>query len=101
MRIFTNLAEHNWSDLCPAKPCPLTKGWYACQWLDTVDMHMYATFGLIIPCGSRVMNILLTAYARTDGQTDSHSGYSAHNLRFVQLVKIIWIVAYYCRANQE
>ena len=79
----------------------IKNGWYTCQWLDTFDMHMYATFGQHTPFGARVMSILLTAYGRTDGQTDSHSDYSAHNLRFVQLVKIIWIVAYYCRANQE
>ena len=41
---------------------------------------MYATCDKNIPCGSRVMNVLLTGNVWTDGrtdrQTDSHSDYS-------------------------
>ena len=30
--------------------------YFACQWLDNVDMHMYANFDPNISCGSRVMS---------------------------------------------
>ena len=35
----------------------IKKGGFACQWLENVDMHMYANFDQNIPCGSRVINI--------------------------------------------
>ena len=44
------------------------KSCYACQWLDNVDMHMYAKFEQNILCGSRAMSIF-TNYLQTDGHT--------------------------------
>ena len=35
----------------------IIEGCYARQWLDNVDMHLYANFDQNIPCGSRVMII--------------------------------------------
>ena len=40
------------------KNLALTKGCYACQWLDNVDMHMYAKFDQNILCGWRVIPIV-------------------------------------------
>ena len=34
-----------------------TEGYYACQWLDNVDMHTYAELDQNILCGSSVMSI--------------------------------------------
>ena len=36
-------------------------------------MHKYAKFDQCIPCGSRVMSILLTDHGLTDGQTDGRT----------------------------
>ena len=47
-------------------------------------MHMYAKCDQIISCGSRDMNISLTANGRMDGWTDSHSDFNA-DPRVVQL----------------
>ena len=48
-----------------------------CQWLNTADVHTYA-FDQNIPCGSRVMNISLTA----NGRPDSHRDYSTHLYKY-------------------
>ena len=36
------------------KSSPIKKGCFACQWLGSVDMHMYAKCDQNILCGSRV-----------------------------------------------
>ena len=56
-----------------SKPLSIKKGCYICQWLDNVDMHLYAKFDQNISCVSSVMSI----YSLTeDGHTDCHSDYS-------------------------
>ena len=45
------------------------KGCYIYQWLDNVDMHLYAKCDQNMPCGSRVMSIFTNANERTDGRT--------------------------------
>ena len=50
-----------------SKPLSIKKGCYTCQWLDNVDMHLYAIFDLNISCVSSVMSM----YSLTeDGHTD-------------------------------
>ena len=49
------------------KPLSIKKGCYICQWLDNVDMHLYAKFDQNMSCVSSVMSI----YSLTeDGHTD-------------------------------
>ena len=69
-----------------SKASSFKKDCSACQGIDSVDMHKYAKFDQNIPCGSRVLSILLTA----NGGTDSHSDYSAH-MWIVQL-KFAYII---------
>ena len=52
IRDYTNDAE-----MMLSKPSSIKKGCYTCQWLDNVDIHLYAKFEQNIPCGSRVMSI--------------------------------------------
>ena len=55
----------------------------SCQWLDNVDVHLFAKCDQNMPCRSRVMSFFsLTG----NGRKDSHSDYSAHP-RVVQLSK--------------
>ena len=51
-------------------------------------MHVYAKCDQHISCGSRVMNISLTA----SGRTDSHSDYSADPRVVQSYLLIIWII---------
>ena len=55
MSVFTNWQEQ--AGLTLSKPSSIKKGDFACQWLENVDMHMYAKYDQNIPCGSRVINI--------------------------------------------
>ena len=50
-----------------SKSLSIKKGCYICQWLDNVDMHLYAKFDQNMSCVSSVMSI----YSLTeDGHTD-------------------------------
>ena len=40
-----------------SNPASIYKGCYTCQWLDKVDMHVYAKLYQNIPCGLRAMSI--------------------------------------------
>ena len=55
MNTFTNWPRP--VGLMLSKASSIKRGCYACQWLDSVEMHAYAKFDPNIPCGSRVMNI--------------------------------------------
>ena len=80
MSIFTNWPRP--ARLMLSKASSIKKGCCACQWFDHVDMYKYAKFDQNIPRGSTIINILhLNIY---NGQTDSHSDYSAH----------LWVVQY-------
>ena len=50
-----------------SKSLSIKKGCYICQWLDNVDMHLYAKFDQNMSCVSSAMSI----YSLTeDGHTD-------------------------------
>ena len=66
-----SLTDHTELDLL-SKASSL-KSCCAFQWLENVDMHMYAQFDHNIPCVSRVMGIFTNWPS-----TDSNSDYSAH-----------------------
>ena len=73
MRIFTNWPQQ--AGLMLGESSSIKKGGFSCQWLGNVDMHMTAKCDQNIACGSRVMNISLTANGWTGGRMDGHSDY--------------------------
>ena len=49
---FDLLTTYGWNDA--QKTLDHQKMCYTCQWLDNVDMHLYAKLDQYITCGSRV-----------------------------------------------
>ena len=41
-----SLTDHDWLNLCPEKTRP-SKGYFACQWFDNVDMYRGLTVGFL------------------------------------------------------
>ena len=86
MRIFT--CWHQQGGVMLSKPSSIKRGGFACQLLGNVDMYVIKN----IMCGSRVLNISLSANGRTNGRilnmTDSRSDYSA-DPRVMQNINII------------
>ena len=61
-----SLTDHNRLDYCSENPRLSQKSVFSCQWLGNVDMHKDTKCDQNIPCGSREMNISLTATGRMD-----------------------------------
>ena len=55
MNIFTNSQQP--AEMMLSKPLSIKKGCYTCQWLDNVDMYLYAKCDQNMPCSSKIMSI--------------------------------------------
>ena len=74
MSSFTNLPQL--AEMMLSKPSSIKKGCYTYQWLDNIDMHLYANFWSKYTMWFKG-NEHFTNWPRTDRRTVSQSDYSA------------------------